>query len=377
MRAAPRFLLPGQIIFGFALLLALAACSLPPPYQPQSQTPSVPLVADEVVVSAGDNIYTLARANRVPFRDLVAANLLDPPFVLKPGQRLRLPPIATYVVAEGEGLDSIATRLGTNSEAIQRLNPIPPSGVAAGMVLRVPFDRGGNSSLPQGPVSADVAVSELMPRDAQASLSPGLSPSLSSAVGTSSFGSVPVTTEALPHAEPKMVLQQGMPPAAVNGAPPAAVSPVAVPATTAMVVPNVPANKDVTTAKPEISFRWPLQGQILSSFGQKAGGTRNDGINIAAPRGTPVQAAKGGVVVYAGSELKGFGNLVLLRHEQGWITAYGHLQQMLVAKDDILAEGDVLGTVGDSGGAGQTQLHFEVRSGTTPVDPKLYLVSGR
>ncbi len=119
-----------------------------------------------------------------------------------------------------------------------------------------------------------------------------------------------------------------------------------------------------------IQFTWPLQGPILSEYGKKPTGTNNDGINIGAPKGAPVVAAAGGMVVYAGNEMKGFGNLVLIRHEGGWVTAYAHLDRMLVAKDNIVAAGDMIGTVGNTGGVSTPQLHFETRLDGKAVDPQ-------
>ncbi len=116
-------------------------------------------------------------------------------------------------------------------------------------------------------------------------------------------------------------------------------------------------------------MQWPVQGPILSGFGPKGQGLSNDGVNIGAPKGSPVVAAANGVVVYAGNEMKGFGNLVLIRHEGGWVTAYAHLDRMLVTKDSIVAQGDEIGTVGKTGNVGSPQLHFETRFGGKPVDP--------
>lgn len=119
------------------------------------------------------------------------------------------------------------------------------------------------------------------------------------------------------------------------------------------------------------SFAWPLQGSVLTRFGATGeGGVRSDGLAIGAPRGAPVQASMSGTVVYASSDLKGFGNLVLIRHEGGWVSAYAHLDRLLVQKDAIVSTGDIIGTVGNSGtGIKTPQLHFEIRKGTTPVDP--------
>ncbi len=120
-------------------------------------------------------------------------------------------------------------------------------------------------------------------------------------------------------------------------------------------------------------FEWPLRGRILHSFGSKGQGLHNDGINIAAPRGTGVRAAENGVVVYAGNELKGFGNLLLIKHADGWVTAYAHNDRLLVARGTRVRKGQKIAEVGSSGGVTEPQLHFELRRGKTAVDPIRYL----
>ena len=114
---------------------------------------------------------------------------------------------------------------------------------------------------------------------------------------------------------------------------------------------------------------WPVQGPVLSAYGPKGQGVNNDGVNIGAPKGAPVVAAANGIVVYAGNEMKGFGNLVLIRHEGGWVTAYAYLDRVLVSKDAVVAQGDMIGTVGKSGNISTPQLHFETRQGGKAVDP--------
>ena len=115
---------------------------------------------------------------------------------------------------------------------------------------------------------------------------------------------------------------------------------------------------------------WPVAGNVLSEFGPKPNGQHNDGINIVVAKGTPVKAADDGVVAYAGNELKGFGNLILLRHADGWMTAYAHLDRMAVDRGALVKRGQVVGAVGDTGNVGRPQLHFEVRRGSRAVDPR-------
>jgi murein DD-endopeptidase MepM/ murein hydrolase activator NlpD len=122
-------------------------------------------------------------------------------------------------------------------------------------------------------------------------------------------------------------------------------------------------------------FLWPVKGQVISNFGPKKGGLNNDGINIAAPAGTSVIAADNGVVAYAGNELRGFGNLLLIRHADGWVTAYAHNEKLLVKRGEKVKRGQAIAQIGSTGNVSAPQLHFEIRKGTDPVDPLKYLGS--
>ena len=158
-------------------------------------------------------------------------------------------------------------------------------------------------------------------------------------------------------------------------------------------VATVPARENVRVATPEPtvtetpakageptgampSFRWPVHGRVISSFGSKTNGAQNDGINVAVPEGTPVKAADDGVVAYAGNELKGYGNLVLVRHSNGYVSAYANASELLVKRGDTVKRGQVIAHAGQTGSVDSPQLHFEIRKGSTPVDPSKYLAGG-
>jgi murein DD-endopeptidase MepM/ murein hydrolase activator NlpD len=120
-------------------------------------------------------------------------------------------------------------------------------------------------------------------------------------------------------------------------------------------------------------FRWPVRGKVISGYGAKTNGQHNDGINLSVPEGTEIKAAENGVVAYSGNELKGYGNLVLLRHADGWMTAYAHNSQLLVKRGDQVRRGQSIARAGQTGGVSSPQVHFEIRKGSTPVDPTQYL----
>ncbi|HEY8192079.1 MAG TPA: M23 family metallopeptidase, partial [Alphaproteobacteria bacterium] len=138
------------------------------------------------------------------------------------------------------------------------------------------------------------------------------------------------------------------------------------------VVAKAPPKNTLSSGTPpraSSKFVWPVEGPVISTYGNKKGGVHNDGINIKAPKGAPVRAADNGVVVYADNELKGFGNLVLVRHADKWVTAYAHLDRTLVKKGQTVEQGESIGTVGSSGSVDSPQLHFETRRGTDAIDP--------
>lgn len=131
-------------------------------------------------------------------------------------------------------------------------------------------------------------------------------------------------------------------------------------------------------AKPQAGapvFVWPVSGRVLSEFGATNTGGRNDGINIATPLGTPIRASAAGFITYAGDELKGYGNLVLIKHSGGYTTAYAHADRLVVVKGDYVASGQVIGYAGETGDVTSPQVHFEIRSSTTPVNPRSYLTT--
>ena len=116
-------------------------------------------------------------------------------------------------------------------------------------------------------------------------------------------------------------------------------------------------------------FRWPARGSVLAGFGKRPDGLHNDGINIAVAKGTDITAADAGTVAYAGGEIKAYGNLILIRHEGGWVTAYAHADQILVKRGDAITRGQVIAKAGTTGSVDQPQVHFELRQGSKPIDP--------
>ncbi len=167
--------------------------------------------------------------------------------------------------------------------------------------------------------------------------------------------------------------QQPAKPVVVASAPAAEPKPTAIPkaepASEPKTTASLPKQDEEASAGEKADFRWPARGRVIAGYSK--GG--NEGINIAVPEGTPVKAAEGGTVAYAGSELKGYGNLVLIRHPNGYVSAYAHNGELKVKRGDTVKRGQVVANSGQSGNVSSPQLHFELRKGSTPVDPTPYL----
>lgn len=389
-------------------VLALGACERVGGLAPFTSVSDVPDSAGgAITVQKGDSAYTLSRRYNVPLRDLIEANKLAPPYRLEVGQRLVLPTSRQYIVQKGDSLYSISRMHNVDVSELTRLNNLtPPYAVQVGQPLRLPGSNDGNGTIvasggavpltPQGSPAGrgSVQAAELPP--------PGASPSSSSSSGTVSSGSIAATPlpppskpgavpEPVPAATPPTAAgdtayQPGQAPTMLRppGSKPAA-TPIPAPAPQAAPPQAAPPQQEVAAApppKPEpkaevgappprggARFLWPVKGKLISGYGPKPDGLHNDGLNIAAPKGAAVVAADNGVVAYAGNELRGFGNLLLLKHSDGWITAYAHLDKIEVERGASVKRGQVIARVGQTGGVSSPQLHFELRKGSQAVDP--------
>lgn len=240
-------------------------------------------------------------------------------------------------VQQGDTLSGISQRYGVPIGTIQAANNLGDAPLRAGQVLVLPGANLASASRPVAPAAPAVQQTYAEP-----------------AAPTPTARKVKTTTIA-----PAETTQSTSAPA-----PAAAASSVA-------------SNAQLPTPEPLAgnSFRWPVKGRIISGFGTKADGGHNDGINISVPAGTPVKAAENGVVAYAGSELKGYGNLVLVRHANNWVSAYANNEEILVKRGDKVSRGQVIAKAGTSGSVSQPQVHFELRKGSRPVDPTQYMSS--
>jgi murein DD-endopeptidase MepM/ murein hydrolase activator NlpD len=313
--------------------------------------PSAQTRSGTVRVEPGMTLYSIARANQMSVGELARANNLAAPYSVSIGQTLVVPgrsnavapqpayarPETTlaaggglHTVRAGETLYSLGRTYGVHPFTIARLNGLSNNEtLRQGQTLRIPK----NSSSPTPVVASKQpehpapAMNEKTP----ASLDNDGAQRPASGVASATPRSIE---------QPQQQVVDNQQPAQEAGS---------------------------------LSFRWPVKGRVISGYGSKPGGLRNEGINISVPEGTDVRSAEAGVVAYAGNELKGYGNLILIRHEGGWVTAYAHNKDLFVKRGDTVKRGDVIAKAGQTGSVSSPQVHFEVRKGATAMDPMRFL----
>jgi murein DD-endopeptidase MepM/ murein hydrolase activator NlpD len=310
-----------------------------------------------VQVRKGDTLYAISRRHGVPLRDLIEVNRLRVPYLLAVGQRLTLPRPRAHVVAAGDTVYGISRRYGVDMSALMRLNAIrPPHTITVGQRLRLPAPTGAPGGAAKTPAPKPAPAAEAAP----------------------AAGMKQAAAPGEPGGAARTPAPKPAPAAEAAGPPEGGSAPAKAPATAPDTAP-APKPRPVAVGEPPPrsgrAFQWPLRGEILSTFGAKKGGRHNDGINIQAPRGTPVRAAENGIVAYAGNELRGFGKLVLIKHADGWVTAYAHNDVLLVARGDRVTRGQAIARAGSTGTVSTPQLHFEIRRGTRAVNPAKHLVT--
>ncbi|WP_208986113.1 M23 family metallopeptidase [Labrenzia sp. OB1] len=317
-----------------------------------------------VQVRQGDDLNSVARRYGVPIQALAAVNGIEDPKNVRPGQSIIVP---TYVYAENNASTSVTegetgrVKLPAVSRNDTTVTGAVPTSTAT---MPRPAKQPTLAELSRGEVDKDrvLRVSTLPKRKPAGSERVLTTASISSQVPTpprhpvvqSKVSAAPSGTPAVP-ALPQPALTREQPPS----------EPIKTPAVVASVTEEV----EVSTE----TFRWPVRGRIISDFGAKPGGGKNEGVNLAVPEGTPVKAADDGTVIYSGNELKGYGNLILVRHGEGWVTAYAHNSELKVKRGDKIRRGDVVALAGATGSVNQPQVHFELRQGNKPVDPLKHL----
>jgi murein DD-endopeptidase MepM/ murein hydrolase activator NlpD len=359
--------------------------SLPPPAAPATQANWHWEGGTAITVNPGDTIGTLSHRYGVPASAIMQANNIRAPASIQPGQRLVIPrytynggstrgaphtprvasnatimpmPVGAtgavkpqpptaggvHVVAPGESLISIARLYHRPRKVIAKANSLTPDAkLRIGQHIAIPGAKPPVpptivASLPSKPAAPAIRRTEA---GAAAKGQGAATPPTPTANGKIATAPVANARVAAPAAEPNIEQTSAVTPAETSGAPP--------------------------------SFRWPVRGRIIAGFGPKTNGQQNDGINLSVPEGTSVKAAEDGVVAYAGNELKGYGNLILVRHSNGFVTAYAHASELMVKRGDPVKRGQVIARAGQTGSVTSPQLHFEIRKGAAPVDPTQYL----
>jgi murein DD-endopeptidase MepM/ murein hydrolase activator NlpD len=339
----------------------------PPPAQPKLETTgtvaprsvaaahSAAPAGTTIIVGTSDTLDILAKRYNVSSAAILQANGYKGPRALSPGQQLIIPhqtavaaapapalappvskpvaavvtaPSSVHIVNHGDTLLSIAHRNHVSVAELAKANNLDTSAkLSLGMKLTVPGAKTAAAAA-AAPVVATAPAAVASPAGKMAAAgAPQQSVRMAQATGNVE--------------EPAAAEAPAVKPSEATGALP--------------------------------TFRWPVRGKVITSYGAKTNGKSNDGINLAVPEGTPVKAAEDGVVAYSGNELKGYGNLVLVRHSNGYVTAYAHASELLVKRGDTIKRGQVIAKSGQSGEVGSPQLHFEIRKGSSPVDPLQFL----
>jgi murein DD-endopeptidase MepM/ murein hydrolase activator NlpD len=397
-------------------------------------------VAKTYKVVRGDTLYSISQRQHVSMEDLRAANGLSAKGHIHAGQELRLPggeetaeeapskaksgkgakgrlsPAeaedaavsehaaagrvitvqgkgSSYKARKGDTLAKIAGKLDTDVAELKRLNHIKGTAVRAGQVYHGPAASQHVYTAVVGDTLAGIAqrfgvsverlrAANHLPKRAK-SVRPGQKVYLPAGYHDHSAPSEERPSRSYPQPYPRHEDSTTLPshpiPYAPSGQTPRPFIPP--PGANPESAPNAtPAPTDAQISQMgKGRFQWPIRGEILSDFGAKPGGQRNDGIDIQAEAGAAVRSAADGDVVYAGDQVPGFGNLVLIKHADGWVTAYGHLSRTEVKMQQKVTQGQEIGQAGNSGGVPEPQLHFEVRYAPNPaerarpVDPKLVL----
>ncbi len=331
-----------------------------------------------IKVAKGDTLSSLSHTYGVSVEAIMSANDL-PDGRLSIGQQLVMPgvsgprvaetapapaPIATstpgstYKVQKGDTPHDIAEKLGVDEKALIARNNLNPNNLRIGQVLTVPeqgaqpVEAANETTPPESSANPAVRVVKT-----ETILAPG---------GTS------LAEEEDPQSVAEGAKTAGKPGADQESSTNKIAASPDITGDDSSRVANV---GDLPTPDPMSgnSFRWPVKGRIVAEFGARPDGGHNDGIDVAVPQGTSVQAAENGVVAYAGNELKGYGNLVLVRHANNWVSAYANNEELLVKRGDKVRRGQIIAKAGATGAVSQPQVHFELRKGSRPVDPTKYM----
>lgn len=281
---------------------------------------------DLVTIKKGDTVYSIAKKNNVPLKDLIIRNKLTAPYILKIGQQIIIPGTAFHIVQKEDTIYSISRKYNVNLNSLAKLNNLKsPFIISIGQKITLPASNIDSIEISKKKEQQKKIVSIKKAKKKQ---------------------TTPVAITPKPSTKPA----------------------ISKPTTK---VPKKKIENIIIKPSPLTSakFMWPVNGKTISNFGIKNNGKRNDGINIAATIGTKVKASENGIIAYAGNELKGLGNLIIIKHDKNYMTIYAHNNSLLVNKGQRVKRGDNIATVGKTGRVTTPQLHFEVRQKTKSINP--------
>jgi murein DD-endopeptidase MepM/ murein hydrolase activator NlpD len=326
--------------------------SPPPAYTPRPAKDYTPPPSGRIKQAS----YTKPRAPEV--EPMVTRGSLPPP----QGRHIQ--------VAKGDTLSSLSRQYDVSIEQIMSANNLPDGHLHVGQELIIPGSRGKPTETKERVAPPAVAAKQTQPA------TPRDKPDVHVVKTTT----IPAPGTSLAEEEAQQAAKAGgapkkdTPPTAPISASNETTGPSG-PGSSTPSTPHVATNERLPApdAMSGNSFRWPVRGRVVSGFGTKPDGGNNDGIDLAVPQGTSVMAAENGVVAYAGNELKGYGNLILIRHANNWVSAYAHNEEILVKRGDKVRRGQIIAKAGATGSVNQPQVHFELRKGSRPVDPTKFM----
>lgn len=279
-----------------------------------------------------ETLWTVAKSYNVDLRDMLDMNKLSAPYKTHAGQRIKIPAPASYKVRSGDTLYKVSRMFDTTTTELARLNNIKtPYTLKSSQTLRLP------------------------PRHAQPKMAASALPTYDAPTYRAPVQTTKITTK---------IEREELKPQEFKNLQPR--EEVLISSPQPSIAQSIP---EIRGAGP-LNFIKPVGGKIISGYGPKADGLHNDGINIKAAKGDAVRAAEQGVVVYQGKQIEGYGNMVLIRHAGGYLTAYAHMDKTLVRKGEKIKRGQTIGTVGTSGNVKESQLHFEIRKGRDAINPQ-------
>lgn len=343
-------------------------------------------------VVKGDTVASVARRLGMDQDDLIQMNGLKRPYALTRGKVLKVPAPMVYEVQSGDTFSDIANRFDVSISDLTRLNKTAAAkGLRPGQKIKLPPEV--QARLATRAEAAERAAQQATANRAEAARFEAEQDIIRREAARLANERALAAKRAADQAAAAQPLNQSITPTTPTILPPKPVPngtsvppvrveprPVTLPPAPPVIIETgaLPTEAEII-ASGRGRFLWPVRGDVISGFGVKPGGQRNDGINLSGKDGDPVRAAAGGEVVYSGNLVPGFGNLVLIKHEGGWVTAYAHMASTSVKIKDRIAQGQTIGTVGRTGGVETPQLHFELRYAPSPkekarpIDPALVM----